>query len=226
MAHYLGAFLKYVAALVIFIFSVSLSYTFFSHIAPHNMPWFTWSALGLTEFGLLLWLFVMILQRHVPASKTIALVMVGICFAGVLFTDAMELADMFGIALIVAGVYYYGLIGLLCAHLLAFVIDILVGYFSKYSFFATHSPTAQPKAEAERQYQQGYEQHAASFAQTATEPAAPKGPGVLSRATSSLAASVVEAKDLTSEKVATARARRSKKDAPVEESPSTEQVPN
>ena len=214
MAHYLGAFLKYVAALAIFVFSVSLSYTFFKSIEPAAMPWFVWSALGLTEFGLLCWLFVFILQRHNPAHKTIALIMIFVCLVAVLYTDAVELSSLFHVALIVASIYYYALIVLLLAHLLAFVADFFVGYFTKYSFTGM-SPTplhAQPKNETVRPYQQGYEQQSASFAQTATAPT-PRGPGMLTRATSSLAAGIQETADLTSEKI---EKRRQARKAPVQ----------
>ncbi len=212
MAHYLGAFLKYVAALAIFVFSVSLSYTFFRSIEPANMPWFVWSALGLTEFGLLCWLFVFILQRHNPAHKTIALIMIFVCLVAVLYTDAVELSSLFHVSLVVASIYYYALIVLLLAHLLAFVADFFVGYFTKYSFTGMSSAYAQPKSETVRPYQAGYEPQSASFAQTATAPT-PKGPGVLSRATSSLAAGIQETADLASEKI---EKRRQARKAPVQ----------
>lgn len=134
MSHFIGAVFKYLAAAAIFIFSVSLSYTYFSAIAPGNMPWFTWAALGLTEIGFICWLAVFMLQRHNDAHKTIAFLMIFVCVAAVLFTDAVELSRMFGTTFFLTQFYYYGLIVLLLAHFLAFTMDFFVSYFEKYSF--------------------------------------------------------------------------------------------
>ncbi len=134
MSHYLGALFKMLAATAVFVFSVSLSYSFFVAIEPPAMPWFVWAAMGLTEFGLVCWLAVFMLQKHHDAHKTLAFVMVFVCLIAVMFTDAMELARLFGTVFFLANLYYYGLIVLLLAHFLAFVLDFFIGYFSKYSF--------------------------------------------------------------------------------------------
>lgn len=134
MAHYLGAFFKYLAAAAILVFSVSLSYSFFVQIAPAHMPWFVWAALGLTEIGLVCWLAVFMMQEHHDAHKTLALIMIFVCLAAVLFTDSVELARLFGTTFFLASIYYYALIVLFAAHLLAFVIDFFISYFSRYAF--------------------------------------------------------------------------------------------
>jgi hypothetical protein len=123
IAHNVGGFLKYVAAAIILIFSVSLSYSFFSVLAPPDMPWFTWAALGLTDIGMLIWLAVFRLQRYHDGHKTIAFVMVLVCLAAVLYTDAMELARLFHLVTLVSGLYYYALIVLLLIHFGAFALD-------------------------------------------------------------------------------------------------------
>lgn len=134
MSHLLGGLFKYLAAAAIFIFSLSLSYTYFSSIAPRGMPWFTWAALGLTEIGFVCWLAVFMLQKHHDAHKTIAFVMIFVCVAALLFTDAVELSRLFGTSFFLTQFYYYGLIVLLLAHFLAFTLDFFVSYFEKYSF--------------------------------------------------------------------------------------------
>lgn len=134
MSHFVGAVFKYLAATAIFVFSLSLSYTYFSAIAPSNMPWFVLAAMGLTEIGFICWLAVFMLQRHNDAHKTIAFLMIFVCMAAVLFTDAVELSHMFGTTFFLTQYYYYGLIILLLAHFLAFALDFFVSYFEKYSF--------------------------------------------------------------------------------------------
>jgi hypothetical protein len=74
------------------------------------------------------------LQRHHDAHKTIAFLMIFVCVAAVLFTDAVELSRMFGTTFFLTQFYYYGLIVLLLAHFLAFTLDFFVSYFEKYSF--------------------------------------------------------------------------------------------
>lgn len=140
MSHFLGGFFKYLAAALIFVFSVSLSYTFFSSIAPANMPWFTGAALGLTEFGLICWLAVFMLQKHHDVHKTLAFIMIFVCVIAVIFTDAVELARQFGTTFFLASLYYYGLIVVFCAHLLALIVDFFISYFEKVSFHGQHSP--------------------------------------------------------------------------------------
>lgn len=167
MSHFIGGFFKYLAALLIFVFSVSLSYTFFSSIAPANMPWFTGAALGLTEFGLICWLAVFMLQKHHDMHKTLAMIMIFVCVLAVIFTDAVELARQFGTTFFLSSIYYYGLIVVFCAHLLALIVDFFISYFAVNPFRGQgYSPTPRPKhvqetGETERPLEQ------ASFAQTA-----------------------------------------------------------
>ncbi len=164
MSHYIGGFFKYLAALLIFIFSLSLSYTFFSSIAPANMPWFVGAALGLTEFGLICWLAVFMLQEHHDAHKTLALIMIFVCMLAVIFTDAVELARQFGTTFFLASIYYYGLIVVFCAHLLALIIDFFISYFATHSFRGQH-PSPPKGGETVDPLEQEYEQR--TFAQTA-----------------------------------------------------------
>ena len=131
--HYIGGALKYAGAAIVLVFSISLSYTFFSQIAPADMPWFVWAALGLTEIGLLIWIAVFRMQRHHDAHKAIAFVMVLVCLAAVLYTDAMELANMFHLTTLVSGLYYYALIVLLLIHFGAFALDEFIKEGEKYS---------------------------------------------------------------------------------------------
>jgi len=51
LAHYLGKFFEYAAAFLLFAFSVTLGYSFFSSMAPADKPWFVPAAMGLTEAG-------------------------------------------------------------------------------------------------------------------------------------------------------------------------------
>lgn len=131
--HYVGGFLKYCAAAVIFVFSISLSYSFFTSIAPPRMPWFVWAALGLTEIGFLLWLASFRMQRHSDAHKAIAFIMVLVCGAAILYTDAMELASLFHLTTLVSNLYYYALIVLLLIHFGAFALDEFIKEGEKYS---------------------------------------------------------------------------------------------
>ncbi len=130
MSHYLGRFFMFLGAAIVFVFSVSLSYSLFSSIQPANMPWFVWAAMGLTEFGLLCWIAVFMLTKHHPAEKTVAILMIFACLMTVFVTDAIELAHLFGLSVIFAQVYYYVLIVMLLAHLGAFVTDWFIWYFS------------------------------------------------------------------------------------------------
>lgn len=134
MAHLLGGFFKYLAATLIFAFSLSLSFSFFSTIAPLHMPWFTFAAIGLTEFGFLCWLAVFMLQRHEDTHKTLAFVMIFVCMVAIIFTDGMELARLFGTIFFLNAIYYYGLIVLFSAHLLAFALDMFLSYFTQHPF--------------------------------------------------------------------------------------------
>lgn len=131
--HYVGGFLKYCAAAVIFVFSISLSYSFFTSIAPPRMPWFVWTALGLTEIGFLLWLASFRMQRHSDAHKAIAFVMVLVCGTAILYTDAMELASLFYLTTLFSNLYYYALIVLLLIHFGAFALDEFLKEGEKYS---------------------------------------------------------------------------------------------
>lgn len=130
--HYIGGALKYAGAAIVLVFSISLSYTFFSQIAPPDMIWFVWAALGLTEIGLLIWIAVFRMQRHHDAHKAIAFVMVLVCMAAVLYTDAMELANLFHLTTLVSGLYYYALIVLLLIHFGAFALDEFIKESEKF----------------------------------------------------------------------------------------------
>src|SRR5437762_3059383 len=105
MAHYLGRFFLGLGAAIIFVFSVTLAYSLFISIAPPDMPWFPWAAMGLTEFGLLCWLLGFMLTRHDPAAKTIALLMIFACLLTVVLTDAMELAHLFHVSPLFSDMY-------------------------------------------------------------------------------------------------------------------------
>jgi hypothetical protein len=204
MAHYLGALLKYLAALAIFVFSVSRSYAFFSEIAPPDMPWFVWAAMGLTEFGLICWLFVFKLQHHSDSHKTIAVVMIFVCVVAVLFTDAMELAKMFHITVIIAGIYYYVLIVLFAAHLIAFIADFFVGYFANHSFYGAppqHGGQRAPLKEAERPaYGDGLPEQRSYAASGEVETRGPKGPGLVVRAAAAMVDAGQQVRELAEEK--------------------------
>jgi hypothetical protein len=131
MSHILGRFFLGLGAAIIFVFSVTLAYSMFVSIAPSDMPWFPWAAMGLTEFGLLCWLAGFMFTRHDEAAKVIALVMIFACLVTVGLTDAMELAHLFHVSPLFASIYYYVLIVMLCAHILAFITDLFVMYFSR-----------------------------------------------------------------------------------------------
>jgi hypothetical protein len=75
----LGSIAKWAAIVVVFGFSITLSYMFFLSITPHDKSWFTFTGLGLTEGGFLLWMAVFMLTRHDPVYKAIALVMACLC---------------------------------------------------------------------------------------------------------------------------------------------------
>lgn len=132
--HYVGAFVKYVGAAAVLVLSISLSLVMFGSIAPHGMPWFPWAALGLTDGGFVGWLIVFRATKYHAAHKSVAFVMIWVCLIAVLFTDAMELAKMFQIAPLFAGLYYYALIALLLGHFLALAIDELISEGQKYNY--------------------------------------------------------------------------------------------
>jgi hypothetical protein len=159
-----GGFIKYVGALIVLIFSVSLGYTFFSHIAPANMPWFVWAAMGLTEIGLIVWLIVFRTSKANDPRKPIAFVMVFVCLIATLFTDAMELSRMFGVVTIIANMYYYCLIGLLVLHFGALVLDEFIKENMKYQRAVGIDPLYMPA------YQETGEMVRASYPQTGQLP--------------------------------------------------------
>lgn len=217
MSHFLGAVLKYLGALAVLIFSISLSYSFFSAIAPADMPWFVWAAMGLTEFGLLCWLGVFMLQAHQSAHKTLAFVMIFVCLAAVTYTDAMELARLFKFTLFASSVYDYALIVLLIAHFFALVVDFFISYFSKYSFHGDGVRAPLKNAA----YEDGYQAQSQSLAQTAT--IIPQGPGLATK----LAASAVNFKDEVKEIAAEKRAaRHQRKQAATTVIPAEEEAKN
>jgi hypothetical protein len=174
MSHYIGGFFKYLAAALIFIFSMSLGFSFFTSIAPANMPWFTLAAMGLTEFGLICWLAVFMLQRHHDAHKTLAFIMIFVCAIAVVGTDAMELARQFGTVFFLAPLYYYGLIVVFCAHLLALITDFFISYFAVHPF--TGQPSPSPKGgETVDPLEQTYYQTATTRPQRPARPRNPNG---------------------------------------------------
>lgn len=154
-----GQFLKYVGALIVLAFSVSLGYTFFNVIAPSNMPWFTWVALGLTEVGFIIWLFTFRTTSPSDPKKPVALVMVLVCLFATLYTDAMELARMFHAVTIFANMYYYALIGLLLVHFVAIVIDEFINEntkFQRLKGYAAEPYYIPQQQEQVANYQEGY----------------------------------------------------------------------
>src|SRR5260221_12159237 len=79
MAHVLGTIAKWSVILIIFGFSLTLSWMFFLSITPVDKPWFTYTSLGLTEGGFIGWMLVFMLTRHHPVHKSIAVVMAVAC---------------------------------------------------------------------------------------------------------------------------------------------------
>lgn len=135
MAHLLGKFFEYLAAFLLFSFSVTLGYSFFAEIAPAGMAWFIPAAMGLTEGGLLCWLAVFMLTDHHDMKKTIALVMIFACLVAVLVTDAVELSRWFHVSFIITPYWVYlTLILMFAFHLLAFVGGFFTSYFSVHPF--------------------------------------------------------------------------------------------
>jgi hypothetical protein len=170
----------------VLVLSVSLSFTMFSSIAPPDMPWFAWAALGLTDGGFLGWLIVFRMIKYHGAHKSVAFVMIWVCLAAVLFTDAMELARMFHIAPIFAGMYYYALIALLLGHFLALAIDELISESQKYEQQHGLSPAPQPTQRITEDRQPKDEQ---TFEQRATRSLpSPRGPGFLDKLRNAAAA--------------------------------------
>jgi hypothetical protein len=137
MAHVLGMFAKWTAIIVVFGFSITLSYMFFLSITPHDKPWFTYTGLGLTEGGFVLWMAVFMLTKHHPVHKAIALVMACACA----FTSV-----------VIAGYEFYALLSsefalahnalviqaisillevMFAAHITAFISDMFASYFAR-----------------------------------------------------------------------------------------------
>ncbi len=134
MKHKLGVFFKFLSATLLFVFSLSLGYLYFSAIAPASMPWFTPAAMGLTEFGMIGWLFVFTLERHHDAKKTVALIMIFACLLATLTIDCTELAHLIHIEVVITSYVYFVLIAMFAFHFLAFISDFLIGYFAVHPF--------------------------------------------------------------------------------------------
>lgn len=135
MAHVLGLTAIGFAALAVLGLSVTLSYQFFSTIAPPDKPWFPFLGLGLTEGGFLLWMVGFLFTRHHPVHKTVALLMVVACalcsltIAGWEFysmlSDHYHLASdkgaLQGISMLLLVIFM--------AHIVAFIVDLFTWYF-------------------------------------------------------------------------------------------------
>ena len=134
MKHYLGLFFKFSTAVLLFVFSISLGYLYFSAIAPPSLPWFVPAAMGLTEFGMLGWLLVFTLEKHHDAKKTVALIMIFACLLATLTIDCTELAHLIHIEVVITSYVYFVLIAMFAFHFLAFISDFLIGYFAIHPF--------------------------------------------------------------------------------------------
>ena len=145
IAEVLGSIAKWAAIVVVFGFSITLSYMFFLSITPHDKPWFTFTGLGLTEGGFVLWMAVFMLTRHDPVHKAIALVMSCACaftsvaIAGYQFYSLLssEFALAHNAAVIqVISILLEIMFG---AHITAFIIDMFASYFARpgHAFRAT-----------------------------------------------------------------------------------------
>jgi len=148
IAEVIGGFAKWAAIVVVFGFSITLSYMFFLSITPADKSWFTFTGLGLTEGGFVLWMAVFMLTKHDPVHKAIALVMACACA----FTSV-----------VIAGYEFYALLSsefalahnalviqaisilleiMFGAHITAFIIDMFASYFARpgHAFRATGRP--------------------------------------------------------------------------------------
>ncbi len=137
MAHVLGMFAKWAAIIVVFGFSITLSYMFFLSVTPPDKGWFTFTGLGLTEGGFLLWMAVFMLTHHQPVHKAIALVMTCACaFTSVVIAGYefyMLLSSAFTLAhnaLVIQAISILLEI-MFAAHITAFIIDLVAGYFAR-----------------------------------------------------------------------------------------------
>ncbi len=117
IAEVLGSIAKWAAIVVVFGFSITLSYMFFLSITPHDKPWFTFTGLGLTEGGFVLWMAVFMLTIYSLLSSEFALAH----NAAVIQVISILLEIMFG------------------AHITAFIIDMFASYFARpgHAFRAT-----------------------------------------------------------------------------------------
>ncbi len=148
IAEVLGGFAKWAAIVVVFGFSITLSYMFFLSITPPDKSWFTFTGLGLTEGGFLLWMAVFMLTRHDPVHKAIALIMTCACaftsvtIAGYQFYSLLssEFALAHNALVIQAiSILLEVMFGL---HISAFCIDLISSYFARpgHAFRATGRP--------------------------------------------------------------------------------------
>lgn len=141
-----GKLCKWAAALALFIFSITLSLSFYSHITPPDKPWFPIAALGLTEVGFICWLTSFLLTHQDTESDIIALVMVVVCGASTIIVDGAELARMFSSADIQVsypwtGTLVYGvLVFLLACHMVSFFLELVLGYFKSHPTIAPSAP--------------------------------------------------------------------------------------
>jgi len=145
IAEVLGSIAKWAAIVVVFGFSITLSYMFFLSITPHDKPWFTFTGLGLTEGGFVLWMAVFMLTRHDPVHKAIALVMSCACaftsvaIAGYQFYSL--LSSEFALAHNAAVIQIISILLeiMFGAHITAFIIDMFASYFARpgHAFRAT-----------------------------------------------------------------------------------------
>jgi hypothetical protein len=137
IAEVLGGFAKWSAIIVVFGFSITLSYMFFLSITPPDKSWFTYTGLGLTEGGFVLWMAVFMLTRHDPVHKAIALVMACACAFTSLAVAGYEfyvlLSSEFALAhnaLVIQAISILLEI-MFGAHITAFIIDMFASYFAR-----------------------------------------------------------------------------------------------
>lgn len=137
MSHAIGMIAKSIAIVVVFGFSVTLSFTFFLSITPPGKPWFPYTALGLTEGGFILWMIVFLLTNHQAVLKAIAMIMVCACafcslvVAGYEFYVLMSLHYTIATDPTIVQAVSILLEVIFASHIVAFIGDLFTSYLIK-----------------------------------------------------------------------------------------------
>jgi hypothetical protein len=140
VAHILGQVGKWIIVLIVFGFSLTLSYMFFLAIAPPDKPWLPIAGLSLTEGGFLVWMFVFRMIKYHPIHKSIALLMTLACAACSLTVAGFEfygmLASHFDLLTnpLVAQYVAIFLLVIFAAHFVSLIAELLVGEHQKNPF--------------------------------------------------------------------------------------------